>query len=159
MDASKRIRALVRSASSSSGGSLTVQAPTALPLSIRNSLTVSPSVDIQEINSWQIANLLDTHSLQQSALLYLYADTVAPQTSSTKPTTAQQSTNTKKRKSATAAEASTNDTGSSNPRRVRRCVNCRSADCPGRWGSKKCRVPLRPVSIRTFLLFVCSKLN
>ena len=73
VEASQRIRALVRS----SPANVAINAPTAPPMTLRDSLTVSPSVNIMEVNlnSWQIGKLLADHSLQQSAVLYLYGDT------------------------------------------------------------------------------------
>ncbi|KAG2116809.1 hypothetical protein DEU56DRAFT_919175 [Suillus clintonianus] len=72
-EASRRIRALVRSAPTN----VTIKAPTALPTTLRDSLAVSPCVDIDEVNSWQIGKLLADHALQRSAVHYLYADTTS----------------------------------------------------------------------------------
>ncbi|KAJ8582357.1 hypothetical protein M405DRAFT_876164 [Rhizopogon salebrosus TDB-379] len=78
-EASQRIRALVRS----SPPNVHINAPTTLPTTLRDSLAVSPSVDITEVNSWQIGKLLADHALQQSAVLYLYGDGTAANPSST----------------------------------------------------------------------------
>ncbi|KAG6369372.1 hypothetical protein JVT61DRAFT_14979 [Boletus reticuloceps] len=74
--AAKRTRTLVRS---SLPNITNIVAPTALPQTLRSTLSINatPVVDpeTEELISWQIGNLLDSHAMQQSALLYLYVET------------------------------------------------------------------------------------
>ncbi|KAG2038644.1 hypothetical protein BDR03DRAFT_1043632 [Suillus americanus] len=75
VEASQRIRALVRSIPMN----IPINAPTAVPTTLRDSLTICPSVDITEVSSWQIGKILADHTLQQSAVHYPYANAVQAQ--------------------------------------------------------------------------------
>jgi len=126
VEASQRIRALVRS----SPATVAINAPRALPMTLRDSLTVSLSVDIMEVNlnSWQIGKLLADHSLQQSAVLYLYGDTANAHSA------VAGSSRERKRKAALEprsqmepqAHEDTHGPSTTGKRKPRKCRNCQS---------------------------------
>ncbi|KAF9231665.1 hypothetical protein BU15DRAFT_68145 [Melanogaster broomeanus] len=150
-EASQRIRALVRSKPTG----FDVHAPATTPLTLRDSITVPTGVEVEEVNAWQIGNILDGHALQQSALLFTYAETArhVKSTSSSTPGGSQA----RKRKAPLAASDPSAITGSGLPptlgpstiqsggrRKPRKCRNCQSTECPGRWMVKKCWCPPVP---------------
>ncbi|KAG1848574.1 hypothetical protein F4604DRAFT_130963 [Suillus subluteus] len=136
VEASQRIRALVRSIPAN----IPINAPTAVPTTLRDSLTICPSVDITEVSSWQIGKILADHTLQQSAVHYLYADAVQARATVAGPSRAA------KRKT-TDDNITTGEAVVSAKRRTnkpRKCRNCQSSECPGRWSVSKCPIPLNP---------------
>ncbi|KAF8833475.1 hypothetical protein BDN67DRAFT_916912 [Paxillus ammoniavirescens] len=159
-EASQHIRALVHSRPAG----LPASVPTALPVTLQDSLTVSPSVEVEEVSTWQIGNLLDRHSLQQSAILYTYTETARRANTSTAGAM-QAASNPRKRKTTAASHGPTDDTPIAGPssgqhrelekRKPRKCRNCQSTTCEGRWAVKKCSKPLDPVCAAPVLSSIC----
>ena len=141
-DAANRIRALLRSQTSD----LNPTAPTALPMTLRGTLAApNPGTTLEIFSPWQIGNLLDHHSLQQSALLYLYADTAHQTTTRSNAATTTTSraplSRGSKRKQATGnADNSMSESlaASTRSRAARRCLQCFSTTCNGRWKKTRC---------------------
>ena len=128
-------------------------------MTLRDSLTVSPSVDITEVNlnSWQIGKLLADHSLQQSAVLYFYGD-IADAHSAVAGSSRE-----RKRKAALEprsqmepqAHEDTHGPSTTGKRKPRKCRNCQSTQCAGRRAAKKCTLPLVPVCSANRLPVLC----
>ncbi|KAG1847003.1 hypothetical protein DFJ58DRAFT_843319 [Suillus subalutaceus] len=144
-EASRRIRALIRSASTN----VTIKAPTALPTTLRDSLAASTCVDINEVNPRQIGKLLADHALQRSAVHYLYGDTMHVH-----PSVAG-SLRERKRKADNHPTTTGSSEGVNRPgkrtNKPRKCRNCQSTQCAGRWAVKKCTLPLEPLCFVTSL--------
>ncbi|KAF8134402.1 hypothetical protein EV363DRAFT_1561939 [Boletus edulis] len=141
-DAANRIRALLRSRPLDSNPT----APTALPMTLRDTLAApNPSTTLEIFSPWQIGNLLDHHSLQQSALLYIYADTAHQATtrSNTATMTASRAPLSRGLKRKQAASDADNNMSSgagvaAPTRAARRCLQCFSTTCNGRWKKARC---------------------
>ncbi|KAG1831167.1 hypothetical protein F4604DRAFT_1864865 [Suillus subluteus] len=106
---------------------LNVEASQRIRALFHDSLTICPSVDITEVSSWQIGKILADHTLQQSAVHYLYADAVQARATVAGPSRAA------KRKT-TGDNITTGEAAVSAKRRTnkpRKCRNCQSSECPG----------------------------
>ena len=83
---------------------------------------------------WQVQNLLDTHRLACSSVVYRYIQNNPPSTPSQPSSIAKA----RKRKAEHPPEGDPTHVGIA--RKARRCMACESTQCPGRWKVEKCTV-------------------
>lgn len=90
----------------------------------------------EEVSGWQIANLLGTHTIQQSAVQYSYG---------TDPTTLSTSVSKGKKR----APPQTDDSAAAvhiRKRAARTCKKCKSANCAGAFNGRPC-APKKSVTV------------
>jgi hypothetical protein len=96
------------------------------PVPISRQVTQGTQMVAEDVSPWQLSRLLSRHTLQQSALQYVYGADANQQLAS----------NAKGKKRALPLDAG--EPAIVSKRKPRSCVRCRHADCDGRFLGRPC---------------------